>query len=602
MCIALLGVMGMQYYFIKESFRQKSQLFDLSVNNALSEVIRQLGKRDASLFLRRKAEAEQRIKTKNRRQQEENAIKRRTEEFVARVKELNKKIDTDFRKRDSTLRSKFQRIIPIDEAFYTAYIKNPNNRDKVSIRVKLHQSVNYANGVVYQNEEHELYAEDSPDAIKKNLSKKPSQKSDSAYYLIENPISGFTVISIPRANSRIVKQIKKANLRLEAEQRAREATANDINTYVNGVKSSDKMMFFQDLANEYERYNQPLIDRVNVGLLDTLLSSELARHGLNLTFNYVVSSANTKEMLISKASNLDFDYTNAYSSALFPKEFNKDAGVLSVYFPYKNRYLTKNMSGVLFSSVGLLLVLMGCFAYTIFIIFRQKKISEMKTDFINNMTHEFKTPVATIMIASEALKDPDLIPDTSRVSRLAGIIYDENVRLGNHIERVLNVARLDRGELKLDFKTIEMNDLISAIAETMVLQFEKRGAMLDLQLNADRAIVNGDELHLSNVVFNLIDNALKYSKTSPEISIITSNTSKYFVLKVRDNGIGMSKDQISRIFEQFYRIPTGNIHDVKGFGLGLSYVNDVVKRHHGNIKVRSDKDKGSEFEINLPLS
>jgi two-component system phosphate regulon sensor histidine kinase PhoR len=268
-------------------------------------------------------------------------------------------------------------------------------------------------------------------------------------------------------------------------------------------------------------------------------------------------------------------------------------------FPNKGNLILKNMSVTLVSSATLLLMLIGCFAYTIFIILRQKKISEMKTDFINNMTHEFKTPVATIMIASEALKDPEVTEDTSRIRKLAGIIYDENVRLGNHIEQVLNIAKIDREDLKLEHKDIEMNDLIAAVVDSMELQLQKKDIKVTMELKAQRATVKGDELHLSNVIFNLMDNAIKYSSVDPEIHITTHNSGQNLVINVRDNGIGMNRDQLSKIFEQFYRIPTGNLHDVKGFGLGLSYVSNIIKLLHGTIHVKSERSKGSEFEIIL---
>jgi two-component system phosphate regulon sensor histidine kinase PhoR len=252
-------------------------------------------------------------------------------------------------------------------------------------------------------------------------------------------------------------------------------------------------------------------------------------------------------------------------------------------------------------SGGLLLVLIFSFGYTIHSILMQKKISEMKTDFINNMTHEFKTPVATIMIASEALKDPELTSDKKSIDRLANIIYDENVRLGSHIERVLNIAKIEKGDLKLEHKEVEMNDLLAAIVDSMSLQLEKRNARIELELQASHSLVMGDELHLSNVIFNLLDNANKYSPENPHIKISTQNTGKNLIIKVSDKGIGMSKDQLSKIFDQFYRIPTGNLHDVKGFGLGLSYVNNIIKGLNGTIKVKSEKGIGSEFEICLPL-
>jgi two-component system phosphate regulon sensor histidine kinase PhoR len=278
-----------------------------------------------------------------------------------------------------------------------------------------------------------------------------------------------------------------------------------------------------------------------------------------------------------------------------------DSGMLTITFPDKNNIILSNLTAMMSLSGGLLLILIFCFGYTIHSILMQKKLSEMKTDFINNMTHEFKTPVATIMIASEALKDPELTADKKRIDRLANIIYDENVRLGSHIERVLNIAKIDNGDLKLEHKEVEMNDLLAAIVDSMSLQLQKRNATIELELSARYSAVMGDELHLSNVIFNLLDNANKYSPKDPQIKISTVNSGKNLIIKVTDKGIGMSRDQLSKIFDQFYRIPTGNLHDVKGFGLGLSYVNNIVKKLHGTIRVKSEKDNGSEFEISLPL-
>ncbi len=246
---------------------------------------------------------------------------------------------------------------------------------------------------------------------------------------------------------------------------------------------------------------------------------------------------------------------------------------------------------------GLLVVLLFCFGYTLFSIIRQKKISEMKTDFINNMTHEFKTPVSTIMIAAEALKDNDLAIDRSRISRLANIIFEENERLGSHIERVLNIAKIDKNDFKLEKRPLDVNDMISIVVDSMSLKLQKVEADVRLELDADNAVIVADELHFSNVLYNLIDNAIKYSEGKPQITISSANRSGQVIIRVADKGIGMSRDQQSKIFEQFYRIPTGNVHNVKGFGLGLSYVNTIVKRLNGTINVRSEKDKGSEFEL-----
>ncbi len=221
----------------------------------------------------------------------------------------------------------------------------------------------------------------------------------------------------------------------------------------------------------------------------------------------------------------------------------------------------------------------------------------MKTDYINNMTHEFKTPVSTIMIASEALKDSEIVNDKSRIARLANIIYEENERLGSHIERVLNIAKIDKNDFKLERKPLDVNEMISVVVDSMALKLQKCNADVVMELDAENAVINADELHFSNVLYNLIDNAIKYSGENPEITISSANKNGHVIIKVADKGIGMSRDQQAKIFEQFYRIPTGNVHNVKGFGLGLSYVNTIVKRLNGTINVRSEKDKGSEFEL-----
>ncbi|RYE19645.1 MAG: HAMP domain-containing histidine kinase, partial [Sphingobacteriaceae bacterium] len=282
-------------------------------------------------------------------------------------------------------------------------------------------------------------------------------------------------------------------------------------------------------------------------------------------------------------------------------EVVNDPGMLNIYFPEKNRLILNRVTGTVGISASLLLVLIFCFAYTISLIFRQKKLADMKTEFINNMTHEFKTPVSTIMIASEALKDEEIVQDKARVSRLAGIIYDENVRLGSHIERVLNIARIEQDDFRLDLKEIDVNEQITAVVDSMSLKIQKHNAQVSLDLNALPAVILADELHFTNVLYNLIDNALKYSKDEPQINISTKNTANQLFISVEDNGIGMNRDQQAKIFEQFYRIPTGNLHDVKGFGLGLSYVNTIIKRLNGYISVRSEKDKGSIFELKFPL-
>jgi two-component system phosphate regulon sensor histidine kinase PhoR len=360
----------------------------------------------------------------------------------------------------------------------------------------------------------------------------------------------------------------------------------------------------QDAAKEMANKDVPLINRIpKRDKLDTLIKRELLIREINIDYDFWVKLANKDSVIYQNISHGETEVLpeGLYKFTLFSKDIIRDPGMLYVYFPRKNTLIINNMFATLASSAGLLLVLIFIFAYTILAIIKQKKLSEMKTDFINNMTHEFKTPVATIMIASEALKDPEVAEDRSRIKRLASIIYDENVRLGNHIERVLSVARLEKKEVRFEYHQIKLNDLVTAVVDSMSLQLQKRNAEVTMELNATEDIIMGDELHLSNVIYNLIDNANKYSSEAPQIHISTKSNQKNICLEVADKGIGMTKDQTKRIFDQFYRVPTGNLHDVKGFGLGLNYVQDIVNEMSGAIKVWSEKDKGTTFEVILPF-
>jgi two-component system phosphate regulon sensor histidine kinase PhoR len=338
-------------------------------------------------------------------------------------------------------------------------------------------------------------------------------------------------------------------------------------------------------------------------MVNQLLRKELQNKGITGSFTYKIQQANVKNKIDTPLETNEHSHTGeVYKTQLFPKEMIKESGWLLLSFPNKSNYILANMAWIMALSGGLLLILLGSFGYTLQLILKQKKVSEMKTDFINNMTHEFKTPVATIMIASEALKDEELSGGRAQIERLANIIYDENIRLGNHIERVLHLAKVDKEDFKLENRNIELNTLIAAVADSMGLQLEKQKAKIQLDLQAKNDVVFADELHLSNVLFNLIDNALKYCEGEAKIKISTQTLGKHVVCIVKDNGLGMSKDQIDKIFDQFYRIPTGNVHNVKGFGLGLSYVNTIVRLLKGQIKVKSEKQKGSTFEISIPLA
>ncbi len=594
MAIALLGVMGMQWYFFRQSYQLQSRLFDQSVHEALNNVVDRLAKRDANSFLEKKAAfialpkpvssevipqlvsvpiRPRKIRKQSPRLSDANYLL--TQQRVA---------DSIFRLRDSILRARYPNILSFNDVVSQSDLKDL----KYNFRVDVLQ-VEDAFGQIHEQTQRTITR-----AFNENpLSSNTVLPDSVTQYIVFDPIEGTFLRTIPRPRMK--------NLVRNESGPEKDNTVQKVKQYF-ADGNDNKEEVFKDLYQEYREVNVPLNKRVHPQTLDSMLRAELRNLSIFSEYDYKVTSAKRDSVIFIRASNRsEFLPVNSYETPLFPKDMIRDSGMLTITFPEKNNIILSNLTAMMGLSGGLLLVLIFSFGYTIHSILMQKKISEMKTDFINNMTHEFKTPVATIMIASEALKDSELTLDKRSIDRLANIIYDENVRLGSHIERVLNIAKIEKGDLKLEHKEVEMNDLLAAIVDSMSLQLQKRNASIELDLSANRAIVMGDELHLSNVIFNLLDNANKYSPSNPQIKISTFSSGKNMIIRVADQGIGMSKDQLSKIFDQFYRIPTGNLHDVKGFGLGLSYVNNIVKRMNGTIKVKSEKDVGSEFEISLPL-
>lgn len=364
--------------------------------------------------------------------------------------------------------------------------------------------------------------------------------------------------------------------------------------------SKNKEKVFEEIVTEMQIMRLPLSKRVKPDLIDSLIKLELALRNIHIPYALKVLNAQNDSFYFTNTS-YEFHSEDLYQVALFEEKPNPEKAIIQVYFPDKEIFLKRGMSPAFASSGLLLLVMLGCFAYTLYAIFKQKRISEMKNDFINNMTHEFKTPASTILLASEALKDPQIRKDEERMHRLATIIYDENLRMSEHVERVLNMARLEKGELKLNCTVVNVHEVLSCVTGQMRLQLEHKRNKLELSRNANNVNVYADEMHLKNVFSNLIDNANKYSPEDSIIHIYTSDDAKSIYIGFKDEGIGMSKDQLKKIFKAFYRIPTGNLHDVKGFGLGLHYVYTMIQFFKGNIRVKSELGKGAEFIVSLPL-
>ncbi|MCR8557671.1 HAMP domain-containing histidine kinase [Mucilaginibacter sp. BJC16-A38] len=587
MGFALLGVVTMQLYFLKQSYQLQSELFDRSVNEALNNVVAKVTRKDALDFLNRKTRERnnQNLIWANKTVIDNGTIN------ATLNKGISKKRLTYRDKKLSILRDSLQRLI-LSKKLDDEYAKLTQG-GKYDLQLQFEEFTDET-GVIQRRMTPVLVRNPLFQGSKKNHR---LHKFDTVRFIYSDPQFGKQIITETHINP-IWAREQDRKLKERQLVEVRKLLENDSLQNTPQTKST----VIENLAEEYGKYGEPLRLRVDPYWIDTLLRFELHNKGINLPFSYEVTMANKDSLIFSKANDMTgsrptFDDGTPYQTLIFSKEVINDPGLIRVAFPQKNTLILNKMTASMATTGGLLLVLILCFGYTIFSILRQKKVSEMKTDFINNMTHEFKTPVSTIMIASEALKDNEIAQDRSRVARLANIIYEENERLGSHIERVLNIARIEKNDFKLEKKPLDVNDMIAVVVDSMELKLQKNNAVITLQLDAENAIISADELHFSNVIYNLIDNAIKYSIDHPEITISTLNKNGQVVIKVADKGVGMSRDQQTKIFEQFYRIPTGNLHDVKGFGLGLSYVNTVVKRLNGIISVKSEKEKGSEFEL-----
>jgi two-component system phosphate regulon sensor histidine kinase PhoR len=277
--------------------------------------------------------------------------------------------------------------------------------------------------------------------------------------------------------------------------------------------------------------------------------------------------------------------------------------VLYVVIPNIKGFVLKSLRWKIATSIVFTLIILTAFYLTLRTMLRQKKLGEIKNDFINNMTHEFKTPIATISLAVDAMRNEKVIQDRQKLGYFSGIIKEENQRMNRQVETILKASQMERNETDLNMKPLHVHEVIEDVAGNFMLQLEEKKGKIDLNLNAPNDLVNADEVHFSNLVNNLVDNAVKYAKENvpPLIKVITTSNGKHFTLRIEDNGIGMNRDTVKRIFERFYRAHTGNVHNVKGFGLGLSYVKTMVEAHDGDIKAESTPGKGSTFTVELPL-
>jgi two-component system phosphate regulon sensor histidine kinase PhoR len=366
-------------------------------------------------------------------------------------------------------------------------------------------------------------------------------------------------------------------------------------------KRSDELRNMSDqmISEIYQSEKTMELDKKEV---EASLKRSLMFSDINTPFEFaVIKNGVVSDGIFKKSSKADFLKSN-YRVRLFPDNIIRQDLILSVIFPERTNYILGSMGWILGGSLLFSLIILATFAMSLFFIIRQKKVSEMKSDFINNMTHEFKTPIATISLAADTITNPKVIKDESSVKHFISMIKKENSRMNKKVETILQIASLDKKEIDFKFENISLHCVIEKAVDTIEILVQQRNGVVRLNLNASEPFIYGDSEHLNNLVNNLLDNAIKYSPESPDITVETWNVDRGIVMSVEDKGIGMSKTIQSRIFERFYRQTSGNVHDVKGFGLGLNYSRAIVEAHRGTITVNSEPGRGTRFEVFLPFN
>ncbi len=351
----------------------------------------------------------------------------------------------------------------------------------------------------------------------------------------------------------------------------------------------------------YSASDKPLKERVNFKILDQDIKAELINNGVNIHYHFTVTTQDGREVYrCPDYSDEGSEFT--YTQVLFRNDPSSKMGVVKVHFPDINSYIFSSIKFMI-PSVFFTLILLVTFIITLVLVFRQKRYNEIKNDFVNNMTHELKTPIASISLATQMLNDDSVTKSEKMRKHLVGVITDETKRLRFLVEKVLQMSMFDRKKSSFKKKHLDLNEMVESIANSFSLRVEHTGGKINVDIGAVDSDIYVDEVNFQNVIFNLMDNAVKYRKTDEPVDIYlkTWNDDKWLYLSVHDTGKGIKKDDLKKIFEKFYRVGTGNVHDVKGFGLGLAYVKKVVDLHDGEIKVDSEYGKGSTFTIKLPV-
>ncbi len=429
------------------------------------------------------------------------------------------------------------------------------------------------------------------DSLGQEINSLVDESKPAGKYAIEIPKSEFTrgtfIINFATDSAAYVMHLKNGTPSGIIQNMAVRETRRDI---------VEKVL--DDLSAE----NQiPIDKRINFAILDSVVNATIQEQGIQMPIAYGIISAEQDSIALAKPTKYQNEISRSqYRARLFPHDIFVEKNDLVLAFPQEQMYLFKKVG--LWGIIILLFIsiIIFSFIYVIRTIFKQKQFSKLLVDFINNMTHEFKTPISTISLASETISNPQIIQNENRLKKYGLIIRDESMRMRNQVEKILEMAALEEGDFELNTSNVNMHELIQNVVANFALNVESKNGKIETEFKADDFMIEGDAVHLGNIINNLIDNALKYTKKSPQIFIQTENTDQGLKISVKDSGTGLKPEDQKRVFDKYYRVPTGNIHDVKGFGLGLSYVKLIVESHGGKVDVKSELGKGSIFNVFLP--
>jgi two-component system phosphate regulon sensor histidine kinase PhoR len=548
---AMLGIAGVQYYYLRTAIDAKEATFDRNVNEAVSRVIYQIEKHEIAVQLKSKLQT--------------------YSKGVGLINLL-----------DSLNQSLFQSLqeMGIDSMGEDSVVDL--TRERISFQIAMNRYGEYQQGLDSSLRYNSM---DTLDA--------DSLKRLQLFEALQNRRL-FTA----KKNVQYSKDDKTNTYEDKQEFLLYDSLYTSVEQYLM------RTYIIGDVMEDFFNINHfsPIETRIDSSFIDSLITSELSLKGINIEYEFGIFNPRRDTVLLQKTGKYEKELRNeGYGFRLFPSDMFSPPEYLLIYFPKKNSYIYAEVSGMFLLTLVLVAVIIFSFFFVVFSLLRQKKLSEMKTDFINNMTHEIKTPISTISLACEVLSDNQTEISPEKQFEFIHIIAQENKRLAAMTEKILQTAIIEKGRMGLKREKLNAHHIIQQAVENIQLLVEQKDGVIEQDLSAERTLIMADSIHFENAIFNLLDNANKYSEIQPKIEIHTKNINNSILISIKDHGIGISKKDQKRIFERLYRVPTGDVHNVKGFGLGLNYVKAIIEGHEGEITLQSELGKGSEFIIKVPL-